>query len=96
MKGLLSPTEEGKFEPPFAEPFSVEELENIASEPLRVLIPCHSQGVECCIPVVTAASNAVYGTEAREVNKSSDNLHLHFRRKRVFIYSLLDKEKRTL
>jgi hypothetical protein len=66
LPDLLPPPEECKFEPPLTRQLSTEELEEITNEALNVPIPCHSQGVERCIRMVTEASNAVCGLDARD------------------------------
>lgn len=54
------------FEPPLTMNLTIEELDNIIKVPLDIQIPCHSQGVERCVKLVTEASSAVYGEDARD------------------------------
>ncbi len=66
LQDLLPPVDECTMEPPLTRQLSDEELENIADVPLTLPIPCHSQGVERCVRLVTESSNAVFGKEARD------------------------------
>ena len=66
LRDLLPPMDQCTFEPPLTKMLSDEELMNIVQQPLSVDIPCHSQGVERCVRMVTEASNAVYGMDSRD------------------------------
>ena len=66
LTDLLPPEEECRYEPPLTMHLSNANLQNIINEPLSVDIPCHSQGVERCVRMVTEASGEVYGKEARD------------------------------
>ena len=66
LTDLLPPEEECRYEPPLTMHLSNVDLQNIINEPLSVDIPCHSQGVERCVRMVTEASGEVYGKEARD------------------------------
>jgi hypothetical protein len=65
LQDLLS-AEESVFEPPLSSQLSDEELDQIMELPYSSSIPCHSQGVERCVKLVTEASGAVYGFESRD------------------------------
>ena len=52
-------------EPPLIKEISTEEHNKFAKNPLTIKIPCHSQGVERCIKMVTA-SQQVYGKDSRD------------------------------
>jgi len=54
------------FEPPYTMSMTTEELNSFIDHPLRTAIPCHSQGVERCVKVVTEASSEVFGADARD------------------------------
>jgi len=64
LTGLLPPA--CAFEPPLTMQLSVEQLDKIAEEPIRMEVPCHSQAVERCVRMVTEASSQVYGMDARD------------------------------
>ena len=64
LKDLLQ--EEELYEPPLTMKLSLQQLEKFAQEPLAVDIPCHSQGVERYVRMVTEASCQVYGMDARD------------------------------
>jgi len=55
LQDLLSP-EESVFEPPLSSQLSDEELDQIMELSYSSSIPCHSQGVERCVKLVTEAS----------------------------------------
>ena len=50
-------------EPPLIKEISTEELNKFSKNLLTIRIPCHTQGVEGCIKMVTEASQQVYGEE---------------------------------
>jgi hypothetical protein len=52
---LLPPMDQCTFEPPLTKILSDEELDRIVQRPFNVDIPCHSQGVERCVRMVTEA-----------------------------------------
>ena len=66
LRDLLPPMDQCTYEPPLTKTLSDEELQKIVQQPFSVDIPCHSQGVERCVRMVTEASNAVYGMDARD------------------------------
>lgn len=66
LKDLLPPIDQCKFEPPMTRKLSDEELNNFMQHPYHIDIPCHSQGVERCVKLVTEASGMVYGADARD------------------------------
>jgi len=53
-------------EPPLTKHLTVEQVDNFVENPLTLCIPCHSQGVERCVKLVTEACGAVYGKDARD------------------------------
>lgn len=63
---LLPHDTECKFEPPLTMDMSDDELDKIVDKQFAVNIPCHSQGVERCVKMVSEASKAVYGVDARD------------------------------
>ena len=54
------------YEPPLTKSLTEDELNNYLQNPLQSRIPCHFQGVERCVKMVTEASCHVYGGEARD------------------------------
>jgi len=65
LKGFLK-DQPHCFEPPITRKLSKNQLEEFIQRPFSSLIPCHSQGVERSIKLVTEASSSVYGAEARD------------------------------
>ncbi len=55
-----------KFEPPLTRKLCDEKLDDFLQHPYHINIPCHSQGVERCVKLVTEASGMVYGADARD------------------------------
>jgi len=53
-------------EPPITRHLPVEQVDNFLENPLVLRISCHSQGVERCVKLVTEASGALYGKDARD------------------------------
>jgi len=77
LQDLLPPLSGCVFEPPLTRHMSNDQLDDIVQQPLSTEIPCHSQAVERCVRMVSEASNAVYGFQARDgyiraVTKSRD------------------------
>ena len=66
LKYLLSPIERSLTEPPLSKEISTEKLNKFAKNPIAIRIPCHYQGVERCIKMVTEASQQVYGKDSRD------------------------------
>ena len=66
LKDLLPPVDQCKFEPPMTTKLSNEDLDSFLQHPYEINIPCHSQGVERCVKLVTEASSTVYGRDARD------------------------------
>jgi len=66
LRDLLPPVDQCKFEPPMTSKLTDEELDSIVQQRYQVNIPCHSQGVERCVRLVTEASGMVYGADARD------------------------------
>lgn len=66
LRDLLPPMDQCKFEPPLTAILCDEEPDIIVQRPYTVDVPCHSQGVERCVRMVTEASSAVYGMDARD------------------------------
>ena len=66
LKDRLPPMERSLTEPPLIKEISTEELNKFARNPLTIKIPCHSQGVERCIKMVTEVSQQVYGKDSRD------------------------------
>lgn len=66
LRDLLPPLEECLLEPPLTSALPDEELDKVVQQSYSSDIPCHSQGVERCVRMVTEASNAVYGAESRD------------------------------
>ena len=66
LQDLLPPLEQCTLEPPLTKVLSDEELKEIVQRPYCVDIPCHSQGVERCVRMVTEAASSVYGYDARD------------------------------
>ena len=66
LRDLLPLVDQCILEPPLVKIISDEDLEKIVQKPFSVDMPCHSQGVERCVRMVTEASNAVYGMDARD------------------------------
>ena len=66
LKDLLPPMERSLTEPPLIKEILTEELNKFGRNPLTIKIPCHSQGVERCIEMVTEASQQVCGKDSRD------------------------------
>ena len=66
LMDLLPPMERSLTEPPLIKEILTEELNKFARNPLTIKIPCHFQGVERCIKMVTEASQQVYDKDSRD------------------------------
>jgi len=53
LKDLLPAVQELRMEPPITRHLPDEQVDNFAENPLVLRIPCHSQGVERCVKLVT-------------------------------------------
>ena len=66
LKDLLPPIERSLTEPPLIKEISTEELNKFAKNLLTIRIPCHSQGSERCVKMVTETSQQEYGKGSRD------------------------------
>ena len=53
-------------EPPYTIDMTIEQIENFIQDPLELNQPCHNQGVECHVKLVTEASAAVSNFSRRD------------------------------
>jgi hypothetical protein len=66
LRDHLPPKNTCTMESSLTKQFSIAELETFVQHPLDIVTPCHSQGVERCVKIVTEASSSVYGMDARD------------------------------